>query len=258
MSIENCINKIKQFGKAILTDSTVQIEPTRRCNFNCMHCNHKSNDGDITTDIYEGILRRHGKCKLVKLQGLGEPLLHPNIQQLIDIAKEHRHRVMIITNGSFSYVENVDHYVFSLETMNPEVFESIGKKDLPRVIENIKSAASRQKVSINCVQCSSNAPMDVLAVKKFAEEIGADLWITPQEVWVDPLHEDHAFQVENARRAWQTHGISPRYRKYKVCNWGVSEFYYDYTGAGHPCCIRMTDEYRNSRPCPEVCGSCSL
>ena len=185
-------------------------------------------------------------------------MLHPNIIELINIAKEMRHEVMIITNGSLPFVENVDHYVFSLETMDPVVYESIGKKKLSKVIQNIKFAASRQKIAINCVQCSNNTPHDVSAVRQFAKEIGADIWITPQEVWVDPLHKDHAGLIEDARLAWTIHGIDPSYRKYRVCNWGVSEFYYDYTGAGHPCCIRMTDEYRNTGPCEKICSSCPL
>jgi len=106
---------IKQFIKKMLTDGVVQIEPTRRCNFNCTHCTHKDNHGDIGIDLYRNLLAKHSKCRLIKLQGLGEPLLHPNIQQLINIAKDSGHKVMIITNGSFQYVENVDHYVFHLK-----------------------------------------------------------------------------------------------------------------------------------------------
>lgn len=236
----------------------VQIEPTRRCNFNCVHCTHKDNDGYIDIEVYKKILINHGKCKIVKLQGLGEPLLHPNIQQLINIAKDLKLKVMIITNGSLPYVHNVDHYVFSLETLNPDLFESIRKRNLPNVIKNIRYAASKQKVSINCVQCYETTPKDVFDVKQFAKEIFADIWITPQEVWVDALHEDHANQAEKTKLAWQIHGISPNYKKYKICNWGVSEFYYDYTGANHPCCIRMTDEYRNARPSKEICSKCPL
>jgi molybdenum cofactor biosynthesis enzyme MoaA len=192
------------------------------------------------------------------LQGLGEPLLHPNIQELVNIAKEHGHQVMVITNGSMPYIHNVDHYVFSLETMSPEVFKSIGKTNHSKVIENIRYAASLQRITINCVQCFQNSPEDVSDVKAFAKELKADIWITPQEVWVDPSHPDYANQVKITKLAWQIHGISPDYKKYRVCNWGVSEFYYDYTGASHPCCIRMTDEYINAKPCTEICSNCPL
>lgn len=247
---------IKQFIKKILTDSVVQIEPTRRCNFNCAHCTHKGNRGDMEIDLYRHLLAKHSKCGLVK-QGLGEPLLHPNIQQLINIAKDSGHKVMIITNGSFQH-ENVDHYVFSLETMNHAVYESVGKRNLSTVINNIRYAASIQKVTINCVQCYKTTPQDVLDVQQFASEIGADIWITPQEVWVDPSHESHAAQVANTKTAWRIHGIDPAHKKYRVYNWGVREFYYDYTGASHPCCIRMTDEYKEMKPRKEICSHCPL
>lgn len=249
---------IKQLLKKLLTESVLQIEPTTRCNFNCLHCTHKGNGGDLSVDVYERLLDTHKRCRIVKLQGLGEPLLHPEIQTLIDMAKIRGHKVMVITNGTLRYVNNVDYYVFSLETMAPDVFESIGKKNLLKVLENISDAASRQKVIINCVQCVSTTPEDVAAVKHFAKSIGADIWITPQEVWVDTSHPEHAEQVENTKRAWQRHGISRDYKKYRVCNWGVSEFYYDYTGAPHPCCIRMTDDYRDKSPCAVICRCCPL
>ena len=252
------ITGIKQLLKAMLTDSMLQIAPTRRCNFHCLHCTHRANEGYLDLDIYKEILARHHKVRMVKLQGLGEPLLHPRIQLLIDIAKDAGHKVMVITNGSLPYVNNVDEYVFSLETVDPTRFDAIGKHNLDRVLANIREAASRQHVSINCVQCSQTTPEDVAAVQAFAGEIGARVWLTPQEVWVDPSHPEHAAQVADTRRAWRIHGTRPDYLKYAVCNWGVSEFYYDYTGAPHPCCIRMTDEYRYVKPCKEICRNCPL
>lgn len=258
VAIGNCMKRIEQLAKKLLTDGIVQIEPTRRCNFNCLHCTHKDNDGYIDHEVYQKILANHINCKIVKLQGLGEPLLHPKIQDLVDIAKERGHKVMIITNGSCPYINNVDYYVFSLETMSQEKYESLGKKNLAKVIENIRYAASRQKIAINCVQCSNTGPNDVSDVKKFAQEIGAEIWITPQEVWVDPSHKDYVKQAESTKLAWKIHEVSPDYKKYRVCNWGVSEFYYDYTGASHPCCIRMTDEYKDEKPCQEICRNCPL
>jgi MoaA/NifB/PqqE/SkfB family radical SAM enzyme len=195
---------------------------------------------------------------MVKLQGLGEPLLHPQIQELIDLAKVAGHKIMIITNGSFPYVKNVDEYVFSLETLDFTKFEAIGKRNLSNVIKNIRDAASKQNVLINCVQCSQTTPQDVLEVQSFAREIGAKILITPQEVWVDPSHPEYSQQLADAKQAWQIHGVKMDYQKYVVCNWGVSEFYYDYTGTPHPCCIRMTDEYRNLKPSSEICKNCPL
>lgn len=249
---------IKQIVKSILTDSVLQVEPTRCCNFHCSHCNHRDDSGYLEIGTYRKILLRHNDCNVVKLQGLGEPLLHPRIQELIDIAKEAGHRVMVITNGTFPYVSNVDHYVFSLETMSPDVYVALGKHCLSRVLENIRFAASKQQVTLNCVQCSSTTPADVAAVQAFAKELGADIWITPQEVWVDQSHSEHSRQVADTRQAWEIHGVNPDYRKYRVCSWGKSEFYYDYTGTPHPCCIRMTDEYRNAKPCKEICSKCPL
>jgi len=249
---------VKRYIKKLLTDSMVQIEPTRRCNFHCVHCTHKNETGCIDIGTYRKLLLKHKDCKVVKLQGLGEPLLHPNIQQLIDMAKDKGHRVMIITNGSFPYVSNVDHYVFSLETTRPEVFESLGKSNLPRVLENIKLAASYQKIIINCVLNYKTTPQHVEEVARFADEIKADMWITPQEVWVHGTHEAHDDHVQKTKLAWNIHGVKENYRKYRVCTWGVSEFYYDYTGAVHPCCIRMTDEYKGMSLCEWICKGCPL
>ena len=249
---------LKRYIKRMLTDSLVQIEPTRRCNFNCVHCTHKNETGCIDIETYRQLLIKHHDAKVVKLQGLGEPLLHPQIQLLIDMAKEFGHKVMIITNGSFPFVYRVDQYVFSLETMRAAVFESLGKGDLAKVLKNIRDAAVRQKVTLNCVQNSLTTPEDVCDVKNFASEIGADIWITPQEVWVHSDHEKHAEDVHATMLAWRSHGIKKNYRKYRACMWGISEFYYDYTGTAHPCCIRMTDEYKGKSPCKWICEGCPL
>lgn len=258
MPIDGLLTQVKKVAKRILTPSVVQIEPTRRCNFHCAHCNHRQDTGTIDLATYEAILDRHRDCKIVKLQGLGEPLLHPEIQQLIDIAKGRGHQVMVITNGSQRFVNNVDHYVFSLETMDPQLYQAIGKDNLAKVLENIRYVAARQKVTINCVQCSATIPADVSSVQAFARELGAGLWVTPQEVWVDPAHADHAAQEQSARLAWKIHGTPDGHRKYRACTWGLNEFYYDWTGAPHPCCIRMTDEYRGQAPNQAVCRRCPL
>lgn len=249
---------IKQSVKSILTDSMVQVEPTRLCNFHCTHCNHRNENGCLELDKYREILAQHKDCDVIKLQGLGEPLLHPQIQDLIDMAKDAGHRVMVITNGSQPYVKNVDYYVFSLETVSPDIFEGLGKHNLTGILENIRFAALKQQVTLNCVQCSSTKPSDVEAVRSFAKELGANIWLTPQEVWVDRSHPDYDRQVTDTKRAWEIHGVSPTYQKYRICTWGRTDFYYDYTGVCHPCCIRMTDEYKYKQPSEEVCANCPL
>jgi organic radical activating enzyme len=221
----------------------LQIEPTRRCNMNCKHCNHKDNNGYISIDTFEKILSKHANVEIIKIQGLGEPLLHPNIGKLIELSHKHNSKVMIITNGSVPIPSGIDQLIISLETVNPLKYKEIRNYDLEKVLLNIRYIATKQKVIANCVQTNLTNEDDVEEVKAFTESINGELWITPMEVWYDNLHKEYPESLKNVIDAYITHNINLKFRN-STCRWLTKRYlYYDYLGRMHPCCIRMTDEY---------------
>ncbi|MFA5760326.1 MAG: radical SAM protein [Dehalococcoidales bacterium] len=230
----------------------LQIEPTRRCNMNCKHCNRKDNNGYISIEIFAKILSLHPYVKTIKIQGLGEPLLHPNIDKLIQMARNHGSRVMIITNGSLPIPEGIDDLVISMETIDPIKYKELRGYDIGRVLTNIEDIRTKQKVTLNCVQTHLTNKTDVENIKRYANLSGMDVWLTPMEVWVDPLHPDYQGSRDHALQACDIHGTIPCKRQ-KTCQWMKKSKYYDYLGREHPCCIRMTDEYILSLVDLELC-----
>lgn len=78
----------------------VYVEITNNCNLNCEFCPHnKRKPKFISLDEFNTILDKlEGYTKYLYFHVLGEPLLHPNINELIDIASK-RYNINITTNG---------------------------------------------------------------------------------------------------------------------------------------------------------------
>ncbi len=78
----------------------VYVEITNNCNLNCSFCTHnKRLNKFMSTDEFRLILNKlTGYTKHLYLHVLGEPLLHPNIVELIDLASS-AYNINITTNG---------------------------------------------------------------------------------------------------------------------------------------------------------------
>ena len=79
----------------------VYIEITNSCNLNCKFCIHtKEQKRFIKLEDFKIILNKlKGKTKYLYFHILGEPLLHPKINEFIAVAKKEGFFVNITTNG---------------------------------------------------------------------------------------------------------------------------------------------------------------
>jgi len=91
----------------------VNIDVTHRCNLRCFYCRwhsplveqprlQRGADRDLSCDLFRELcrdLRALGSTTL-QLVGAGEPLLHPEIFEMIRIAKDNRLTVLMYTNGT--------------------------------------------------------------------------------------------------------------------------------------------------------------
>jgi MoaA/NifB/PqqE/SkfB family radical SAM enzyme len=251
----------RELGVGGLLTDILQIEPTRNCNLKCKSCTRTPDlHGNISIETFKQILEHHDPRYFdwIKLQGLGEPFMHPEIAQLVDIAKSIGFKqVMTITNGTFPIIGDFDRVVFSINTLDRSRNPNIEK-----VLNNLDSAMERiYNVSINCVlSCDSNKN-DVKEISKFAEQHGIHLDFTPAQVWYGCKHESYEEARECALNAYELFNIHYTHRILD-CEWGITSLYYDYLGRLHPCCIRMNDEYiiddEETFDYEECCKECPL
>lgn len=77
------------------------VEITNICNLNCSFCaGHKRKLEYITPDRFEEVLKKLDKrVKYLYLHLMGEPLTHPYLRELLDIADRFDFRLMLTTNG---------------------------------------------------------------------------------------------------------------------------------------------------------------
>jgi MoaA/NifB/PqqE/SkfB family radical SAM enzyme len=85
----------------------VQIEVTSRCETGCVFCPHDALsgrwvEGDLPLDLYrERIVPHLGLFELVYLQGWGEPMLHPHLWDMLQLAQEKGCKTGYTTNGAY-------------------------------------------------------------------------------------------------------------------------------------------------------------
>lgn len=80
----------------------IYIEITNQCNLKCSFCKHNIRETKyMTIEEFKHILDEiEHVCKFIYLHVQGEPLLHPNLKEFIDIAYSRDFKIHITTNGS--------------------------------------------------------------------------------------------------------------------------------------------------------------
>lgn len=78
------------------------VEITNRCNLSCSFCPKTKREGrTMTADEFALVLDRlRGHVTYVYLHVMGEPLLHPQLGQLMALAEERGMKICITTNGT--------------------------------------------------------------------------------------------------------------------------------------------------------------
>jgi MoaA/NifB/PqqE/SkfB family radical SAM enzyme len=130
----------------------IYIEPTNRCNITCRTCMRNTWDEpmgmmreETFARIIEG-LRAIGSNSTIMFAGIGEPLFHPRIVEMVSRAKALGANVELITNGTLLTNEcshqlvdaGLDVLWVSLDGATPESYADVRLgAALPEVIENL-------------------------------------------------------------------------------------------------------------------------
>jgi len=175
----------KMFAKAMYSPYhpvVAQIVPVRRCNLACTYCN-EFDDSSAPVETAE-MLRRIDKLAalgttIITISG-GEPLLHPELDELIRRIRGHGCLATMITNGLLLTPKRIrelnaaglDYLQISIDNVTPD---DVSKKSLQVLDRKLEWLAEYAKfsVTINSVLGSSiEHPEDAEVIAKRARELG--------------------------------------------------------------------------------------
>ena len=144
----------------------VYIEPTSDCNLNCKTCVRHSWDeemGFMKMKNYKKLiqeLNEFNKLERLSFWGIGEPLFHPQISKMVELAADLGVKTQIITNGLLLDKEKakklleagLDSLVVSVDGTSPETMADIRSgADLKTVIDNLQNFRNlRDKLQFDC------------------------------------------------------------------------------------------------------------
>lgn len=196
--INKILNKIEIFlGREKLWSYPryIQLEPTNRCNQKCIMCPRNESDfdvpfGDMPFDDYLKILNQIPTITNMQLNGLGEPLLHPRI---FDMLKEaNRRGIKTSINSNVALIDSIekakrlvdsglDLLKVSMDTADPKVYQNIRQSDtFNQVIEAIKLIVKARgskynpQIWFNSIIMKNNYK-DLGEILKLGNKLGIDL-----------------------------------------------------------------------------------
>jgi MoaA/NifB/PqqE/SkfB family radical SAM enzyme len=159
-----------------------QIIPIRRCNLSCTYCNEfDSSSSPVATEemIHRVDLLAALGTATITISG-GEPLLHPELDEIIKSIRNHGMIAGLITNGYLLTPDRIkrlnqtglDHLQISIDNVQPD---DVSKKSL-RVLQKKLSLLAEYAefdVNVNSVLGSSiRTPEDALVVTRRALDLG--------------------------------------------------------------------------------------
>ena len=160
------------------------VIPIRRCNLSCGYCNEydKVSSPVPTSEMLHRIdLLAAMGTEIITFSG-GEPLLHPELDELIRRIRRHHRIATLITNGYLLSPERIrslnraglEHLQISIDNVNPDEVSKKSLKVLDKKLEWLAQYADFD-VSINSViGAGVSHPEDALTITRRALELGFD------------------------------------------------------------------------------------
>src|ERR1700681_4615644 len=158
------------------------IIPIRRCNLSCSYCNEYDDvSAPVPTDV---VISRINKLadlgtSIITLSG-GEPLLHPDLDDIIAAMRRRRVMAGMITNGYLLVPERgerlnqagLDHLQISIDNVMPD---EVSKKSLKVLAKKLELLAEYAEFHVNInsvVGGGIHHPTDAIEVAKRAVALG--------------------------------------------------------------------------------------
>jgi len=159
-----------------------QVVPTRRCNLSCTYCNEFDKvSPPVPTPLMLSRIDRLAMLgtAMIDLSG-GEPLLHPDLDEIIGRIRHHGIFASLLTNGYLLTAERIrrlnraglDRLQISVDNVIPD---EVSHKSLKVLDQKLQSLAEHAEfdVNINTVLGSGvRHPSDALVIARRALELG--------------------------------------------------------------------------------------
>lgn len=242
----------------LATPFSVHIFPTYKCNFKCSYCIHAlSNEVlidkgfskdvmkfELYTKTIDDIGEYKDKLKALIFAGHGEPLMHPNIVDMVKYAKDKKitDRVEITTNGvllnkkmSDGLIEaGVDRLKISIQGTTEKKYKDISKfkLDYEEFLKNLNyfhENKQHTEVYIKIIDIALDNKEDEIKFRNVFEKISTYVDIEYAIPFVNEI--DHSVIKENFDKCKQGHSIHS-----EVCSMPFYMQVVDPNGNILPCC----------------------
>lgn len=247
------------------------IEPTTYCNIKCENCINDTvqaeRRGHLSINTLKDILKMMPFIRDISLLGLGEPLMNPEILDMLGLIKSKGIACRIATNGILldkidimKLLNSIDQCIISFDAATKEKFEEVRKgSDFDRIIKNIKDIVNIKnknkiptEISFHTVITKNNLE-EVLSIPEVAAKLGIDRLRFVMAVQYTPKIPNPKSQISNQeieRELMKTlNDRCKRYnlgfsfttseKKFQTCWWPNGGIYVTYDGFITPCCLRM-------------------
>jgi len=267
------------------TPTHIQLEPTVRCNLHCITCTRDTviptySKMDLTVEEINKILSFFPNLKSVKLQGLGEPLFHPQIEEILRKFKERKVRVWMISNGTLFLTEKfrsllldyVSDVAISFDSTKKEVFNQLRRPaDMDKIVQGIKLLVNERNkrksnltIGINFVISHMNYTelpelydMAVDMKLDYVSVVDVENWMIAGEMGYDESRmfvgesrkyvDEIAKGIKQLRMRLLKKGIVLGYKNHDKrigkCYWPFKSMFITVEGLATPCCMRMHREH---------------
>jgi MoaA/NifB/PqqE/SkfB family radical SAM enzyme len=158
------------------------VIPMRRCNLACSYCNEYDKVSDpVPLDVMKRRLDALANLgtSVITISG-GEPLMHPDLDEIISYIRSRGVVAGLISNGYYMTPERIrrlneaglEHLQISIDNVNPDEVSRKSLKNLDKKLQNLAAHADFH-VNINSVIGGGiKNPDDALTIARRAQELG--------------------------------------------------------------------------------------
>ena len=263
--------------------SVVYLEICRSCNLNCPMCLRRvlpssELSGNMDLDTAKNIINNLGKVVGIGLSGWGEPLLHPQIIDLLRYISEKGILISFDTNGvllkdyarELVKIKTLYHIGLSIDFISKEVKHThtliTSLEGLKAILDEKRKICRRYphlRVTMTVMKCNvAEIPRIVMEIAKYGcKWFDCHLVIvfdkTLPEEYKRPDINEFVRYFNEAKKIGREKGIKVTYERKErvmledkgvtICNEPWKAPFIDYKGMVHPCCFYLTKKLGDAR-----------